>query len=131
MTSFLGQLAQMGPQVSQMGTQLGEGMGRVLSLMQQLVQLNAPATGYDVKAGSTTDRYTDNRLTFNSTARSIDLTIEAADAVVQLSYDGVAFAPEFYVKAGVIYSLGIACKAMQIRSRLTATPALYQAMVQA
>jgi hypothetical protein len=131
MSNLLEQMAQMAPQMNGMGQVISGGVSRLLSMMVELIRLNAPAAGYDVRSGATTNNYTDNRFDFSVSPRAIDITIEGNDALVQLSYDGVLFQKEFYVKAGVLYSLAVSCRAMQIKSRVNNSPATFQAMVMA
>lgn len=126
---FLNQMREAAPQMANMSQALGQGMGRVLGLLQELVRLNGAASGYDVAAGTTTDAFEANTLTFSVAPRAVDLTIENQDAEVQLSYDGVVFSKSFYVKAGVVYSLAVTCRALRVRSRVTGQAAKYQALV--
>jgi hypothetical protein len=130
MTNILDMMSNMGPQMQNMGQVIGVGTAKMVQLVAELVRLTAPASGYDVRSGTTTDSFNDNAFRFSVSPRTIDLTIEDNDAVVQLSYDAAVYQKEFYIKAGVIYSISIACQGMQIKSRVNGAQARYQAMVQ-
>ena len=129
MSGLMDMLQNAAPQMQNMGNVIGSGVVRMISLLTELVRLNAPAAGYDVRSGQTTNNYTDNNFQFSLSPRTIDLTIEGNDALVQLSYDGVVYQKEFYVKAGILYSLSIQCRGMQVKSRINGSPATYQALV--
>ena len=122
-------MMEMVPQMGAVTNIVQAGAQRMVALVTELVRLNGPYSGYDVRDGTTTDRFDQNTFQFSLSARTIDLTIEDNDATVALSYDGIAYNKPFYVKAGVVYSIGIGAKGMQIRSRVNGQQARFQAVV--
>ena len=119
-------MQQAAPMMQSMAGGLVQLLAQQTQLLAAIAKNTSPASGYDVKTGTTTNKAEDSRITFSVASRSIDILIEGNDAIIQFSYDGVAFEKDVIVKAGVIVSVPFSCRGVQARSRTPGSPATYQ-----